>query len=160
MLQDFLIRVRPIRALLLVIFDSVAWIGSFALLSWLQILVGNENGSAMSRAIMVGCACAGTYLLIGATLRLHQGRSATGSFENALIVATVAGMVGAANLIANLAVHVRINGVLLVAGPIGALMMMIWARGTYRIMRDHAFGHNAHHGTEPTLVIGAGEGGR
>ena len=46
------------------------------------------------RSFLVGCASAGAFLLLGATLRLHQGRSATGSFENTFLVATVAGVVG------------------------------------------------------------------
>ncbi len=160
-IQDFLTRVRPIRALLLVIFDSAAWIGSFTALAWLQVLVHDVPPSHVYRSLLVGCACAGAFLLLGATVRLHQGRSATGSFENAFLVATVAGIVGVINLAVGLAVHVRISPVIFVAGPLTALLVMIWGRGTYRLVRDRAFGGGAHyHGTEPTLVIGAGEGGR
>ena len=36
MIQDILSRVRPIRALLLVVFDSAAWILGFTLLAWLS----------------------------------------------------------------------------------------------------------------------------
>ena len=160
MIQDFLIRVRPIRALLLVIFDSAAWIGGFTGLAWLQVMVHDSPPVHIYRSFLVGCACAGAYLLFGATLRLHQGRSATGSFENAFLVATVAGLVGALDLVVGLGAQVRISPVLFVAGPLGALLLMIWGRGTYRIVRDRAFGRSTHEGTEPTLVIGAGEGGR
>ncbi len=113
------------------------------------------------RSFLVGCACAGAFLLLGATLRLHQGRSATGSFENAFLVATVAGVVGAVDLVVGLAVHVRISPVIFVAGPLGALLLMIWGRGTYRMTSRPRLRLAApHDGTEPTLVIGAGEGGR
>ena len=49
---------------------------------------------------------------------------------------------------------------LFVAGPLGAVLAMIWGRGIYRMTRDHAFGYSTLRGTEPSLVIGAGEGGR
>ena len=91
MIQDILSRVRPIRALLLVVFDSAAWILSFTALAWLQVLVHDGPPEHIYRSFLVGCASAGAFLLLGATLRLHQGRSATGSFENTFLVATVAG---------------------------------------------------------------------
>jgi hypothetical protein len=158
-IQDLLIRVRPIRALLLVIFDSGAWIGSFAFLAWLQVAVHDTaSETRIMQAVLVGSACAGAFLLLGSTFRLHQGRSATGSFENAFwLPRSPAWWV--ANLFAGLVLYVRLGPVLLVAAPLGALMMMIWGRGTYRVLRDRAFGRGVHHGTEPTVVIGAGEGG-
>ena len=160
MIQDILSRVRPLRALLLVVFDSAAWIVSFTALAWLQVIVHDSPPEHIYRSFLVGCASAGAYLLLGATLRLHQGRSATGSFENTFLVATVAGVVGVAMLAVGLTVHIRISPVLFVAGPLGAVLAMIWGRGIYRMTRDHAFGYSTLRGTEPSLVIGAGEGGR
>ena len=160
MIQDFLIRVRPIRALLLVVFDSAAWILSFTALAWLQVHVHDSPPQHIYRSFLVGCACAGAFLLLGATLRLHQGRSATGSFENTFLVATVAGVVGSVVLAVGLAVEIRISPVIFVAGPFGAVLAMIWGRGIYRMTRDRAFGYGTVRGTEPTVVIGAGDGGR
>ena len=83
----------------------------------------------------------GAFLLLGATLRLHQGRSATGSFENAFLVATVAGVVGVVNLVVGLAVHLRSSPGAPRRRPAHrAVILMIWGRGIYRLMRDRAFG--------------------
>ena len=76
MIQDILSMVRPLRALLLVVFDSAAWILSFTVLAWLQVLVHDGPPEHIYRSCLVGCASAGAFLLLGATLRLHQGRSA------------------------------------------------------------------------------------
>ncbi len=144
MIQDILSRVRPIRALLLVVFDSAAWIVSFTALAWLQVLVHDGPPEHIYRSFLVGCACAGAFLLLGATVRLHQGRSATGSFENAFLVATVAGVVGAVDRSGRRGSD-RLEhrgSARCFSSPLrsAALMLMIWGRGTYRVLRDHAFG--------------------
>jgi FlaA1/EpsC-like NDP-sugar epimerase len=160
LLHDYLDRARPIRTLLLATFDTGAWLVSFAALSMVQVLLGDKQGPSVVHALVIGCGCAGLFLLFGATVRLHQGRAAAGSFEDALLVASVAAMVGGLNLVAYLVVRGANNGVLLVTGPLTAIIVMIWGRGTYRVMREQRFGRSNLRGTEPTLVIGAGEGGR
>lgn len=160
LLHDYLDRARPIRALTLATFDSLAWVLSFAALAWLQSLIGDKGGTSVLHAIVLGFGCAGLFLILGATVRLHQGRAALGSFEDALLVATVAVMVAGLNLVAYLIVRGPSNGVLLVTGPLTAIIVMTWGRGTYRVMREQRVGRGTLRGKEPALVIGAGEGGR
>ncbi|MGI8769664.1 MAG: polysaccharide biosynthesis protein, partial [Propionibacteriaceae bacterium] len=160
MLHEIVDRLRPIRTLLLATFDTIAWLASFVAISSMQVLVGDKQAASVLHALVLGCGCAGLFLVLGAAVRLHQGRAAVGSFEDALLVTTVAGAAGALDLVAYLVVRGPQNGVLLVTGPITAIILMIWGRGAHRAMREQRFGRSGHRGAEPALVIGVGEGGR
>ena len=95
------VRLRPFRVPLKVGYDALAWTVASALASMLRYQL---PGDVPWRAV-VGLALAlGTvYFLVGLLVQLHQGRAATGSLEEMLLVgcvATTAGMtVFAANLV-------------------------------------------------------------
>ncbi|GGF43723.1 dTDP-glucose 4,6-dehydratase [Marmoricola endophyticus] len=139
-------------------FDALSWLSGYVGLVALQRLIGDSRGTTIPMALAMGIGCAVLFLLAGATLRLHQGRTSIGSFEDVVLVTTTAAFTGIACLIVVLIARPSGNGVLLLAGPLLALTFMLWGRGIRRIMRDQR--RVSRSGDVPTLVIGAGEAGR
>ena len=161
-IQDILSRVRPLRALLLVVFDSTAWILSFTALAWLQVHVHDSPPEHIYRSFLVGCASAGAFLLA----RRHAP-PAPGPVRDRELREHVPGRHGcrcgrrSLTLVVGLAVHLRIESRCCSSpAPLGAVIAD--DLGPRHLPHDPGPRVRLRHprGTEPTLVIGAGEGGR
>lgn len=154
-------RLRPYRMGLLASYDAVAWVVAFVGLSIVQRAIGDSSaGTIALNAFYAGLVCATCFFVVGLTVRLHQGRAAMGSFEEAVMVATVAAVVGVAEISVNLILGVRLNGAVAVMAPLAALVLMIWARGVYRMIIEQGLGMSTNGRTTPVVVVGAGNAGR
>ncbi len=153
-------RLRPHRPAILAGFDFMCWVASFCLLAWLQISMHDLAPDRFGVAFVVGIACGVGHLLVGWTMRLHQGRAQLGTFEDALLVVTVTGIVTGAEVIGNVIFRDVLSGSLIVTGPILAFALMIWARGLFRVVHDQRHGPRSGRAQVRVVVAGAGEGGR
>ena len=129
---------RRLRLPLLAGFDVLAWIVSFASITALQLALGVTMVHGVRAALVVGLVCGLRHLLLGLTVRLHQGRAALGSFEDILLLTMVVAVVAASALVTNLALGPRFRSLEMLAAPMLAFLMMLWVRGTYRILRERA----------------------
>ncbi len=93
-------------------------------------------------------------------MRLHQGRAALGSFEDALLVVAVTEVVFGVEVIGNLVLGPFINGLICVTAPVLAFAAMISARGFYRVLKDRTEQPPAVGELTPVVVVGAGDAGR
>ncbi len=153
-------RLRPHRPLILAACDFSCWVTSFLLLAWLQVAMHDLAPGRFGAAFVVGVACGVLHLVVGLSMRLHQGRAQLGTFDDALLVVTVAGIVAAVEVVANILYRQLLNGSLVVTGPILAFALMIWARGLFRVVHEQGGGHRSRRTLIPVVVAGAGEGGR
>ena len=153
-------RLRPHRPVILAGFDFMCWVASFCLLAWLQIALRDLSPDGFGVAFAVGIACGLAHLLVGWTMRLHQGRAQLGTFDDALLVVTVVGIVTAGEVVGNVIFRDLLRGSLVVTGPILAFALMIWARGLFRVIHDQGRGPRSGRTQIPVVVAGAGEGGR
>jgi FlaA1/EpsC-like NDP-sugar epimerase len=151
---------RPHRPAILAGFDFLCWVASFCLLARLQVAVQDLTAAGFAAAFAVGIACGVTHLLVGWTMRLHQGRAQLGTFDDALLVVTVVGIVSALEVIGNVVFRHALNGSLVVTGPILAFALMIWARGLFRVIHEQGVGGRSVRTRIPVVIAGAGEGGR
>jgi FlaA1/EpsC-like NDP-sugar epimerase len=160
--EELMLRLRPHRPFLLSSFDLVCWLVSFTLLGWLQIALNDSSPGRLRIAVAVGALCGVLFLLVGWSMRLHQGRAQLGTFEDAVLVVTVTGIVSAVEIVGYVLVgrgH-SVNGSLAVTGPLLAFALMIWARGLFRVLHDRSAKPRSTGRLTPVVVAGAGEGGR
>lgn len=155
-----MLRLRPHRPAILAGVDFLCWVASFYLLAWLQVAVHDLSSAGVAAPFAVGIACGLAHVLVGWTMRLHQGRAQLGTFDDALLVVTVVGIVSAAEVVGNVIFRNVLNGSLVVTGPILAFALMIWARGLFRVVHDQRSGSRSGCVQIPVVIAGAGEGGR
>ena len=159
-IKDALDRARPFRSVMLASFDAACWVLSFWALALLQASLSGIGSIQVAWALVIGAGCALLYLLVGWTVRLHQGRAALGSFEDALLVVAVTEVVFGVEVIGNLVLGPFINGLICVTAPVLAFAAMISARGFYRVLKDRTEQPEAFGELTPVVVVGAGDAGR
>lgn len=160
MIIKILDHVRRFRLVLLASFDLVCWVASFVLLAELQEQVRNLTQTQVPVAALIGLGCALLHLVVGSSIRLHQGRASVGSFDEALLLVTVAGVVSGAELVVNVVAGPFMSGLVVVTAPVLAFALMIWGRGLYRVLKEQARGVRSGGERVPVVVVGAGDGGR
>ena len=160
MIHDLLVRARPHRAILLSSFDAGCWVGSFWLLALMQTNFNPLQSGRVSHAVAFGAGCAVLHLLVGWSVRLHQGRAGVGTFEDALLVVAVTEVVFGVEVIGNAVLGPSINGLISVTAPVLAFAGMISARGFYRVLKDQSTTSRPSAELTPVVIVGAGEAGR
>ena len=160
MIERLLNDVRPFRLALLASFDLVCWVSSFVLLARLEAAIRGTEPSQVAIAALVGLGCGCLHVLVGFSIRLHQGRAGVGSFDEALLLVTVAGIVFGIELVAHAVAGPFINELVVVTAPVLAFALMIWGRGLYRVAKEQGRGMAFSQERTPVLVVGAGDGGR
>ena len=152
-------KARLRRPLLLIGFDLVAWLlayGVFALLRY----VGPDAPAPWSAVLVLAVATAGLQIVIGGLLRMYQGRTKLGSLEDSVLLAFLTVGCGVLASLANATAEpVWIARSVPLAATFMALFLMGVGRATWRRQverRGYGFAKNA----APTLIFGAGEGGR
>jgi len=153
-------RLRQRRLLLLIIFDTAAWIAALALVAAVRLDVA-EAPVPWIEVLQVGLLAAGLHVAGGWVVRLHHGRAATGSFDEMLllgsVVASVTVIVTAVNAL--LPQPWLPRSVPFAAGFI-ALAFTGWGRAVWRRLQEREFEGRPEGVGRPTLVLGAGDGGR
>lgn len=149
---------RRYRGLLLMSLDLGAWILSYLATAIVTRLASGRSHADLAVAVLAGVAAGALFLLLAALFKMHQGRAAVGSFEEAMIIAPLAvvagGLVAGSDLIDR-----PLRATVVFGAPWMALMLMLWGRGVYRVLRDRALEPvRADDIAEPVLIIGAGNG--
>lgn len=152
-------RLRPYRLPVLAGFDVACWVLSYLGLALLVSFAGLRLRGPLTHALAVALICATAYLLIGAVVKLHQGRAALGSFEDAVLLGSVAAPIAGLAIVAEVAFDFFRLFVGL-AAPLLAILLMLWGRALYRLLREQAENQRLGGPRRPVVVIGAGEGGR
>lgn len=120
-------------------------------IDWRNVLVAAAVGAAL-------------YMALGALIRLHHGRSATGSAEELLSLSGVAALVGVVTTTVNFFGDRLVPATVPPGATLLAMVVMVWYRATYRAWRERDFqwrpGGGSGHGRGCAIVMGAGEAGQ
>ncbi len=151
------VRLQPFRVPLKVAYDALAWGAATAAAMMLRYqLPGDVSWHA---AAGLALALGTVYFLVGLLVQLHQGRAATGSLEEMLLVGCVATTAGITVFAVNLAVLVVPRSV-----PVGATICFIVAaalgRATWRTATERPLAACEASTSTRVLVVGAGEPAR
>lgn len=159
-MQDAFSRIRQTRTLVLVSYDSVAWLVAFVAMALLQVIVGYSPPLVLPSAIVLGISCGIAFVGVGLPLHLHLGRSPVGSFADAVLASLVCGLVGVFVTTVNLAVGAPARVSLTVTASMFAFVLIVGGRAAYRILRDwtDVRRHANPAARSPVVVIGAGNG--
>ncbi|MGN6250586.1 MAG: polysaccharide biosynthesis protein [Marmoricola sp.] len=153
---------RVLRPMLQRLFDLGAWVLSYGAMAWIQVAVGYGPESQIEPSLLIGLCCGAAFLLFTMPLRLHDGRSPIGSFDDAVLTGVVGGLVSLLGLVAtSYADSVRLS--VGVTGPMCALVLLLGSRAVYRVVRDATLLRSVgarRADREPVLVIGAGNGAK
>ena len=150
-------KLRPKRLLILAAFDSAMWFIAVVIFSLVRY--AEVDLVPWREVFIIAAAAAALHVVLAAAVRLHHGRAALGTFEEMLLLGAVTATAGGAVAVGNLAFGPLMSRTVPVAATFAALVLMAWGRAVYR--RIHEVNDpRVRDGQTPTLVIGAGEGGR
>ncbi|HEU4514124.1 MAG TPA: polysaccharide biosynthesis protein, partial [Nocardioidaceae bacterium] len=143
--------------MILATFDALAWVAGFML--YTAVRLDPTHPVTWAEALLLGAGAGALHVLLGAVLRLHQGRAALGTFEEMLLLGVVTATVGTTVVLVNIAGGMILPRGVPVAATFIALVLMAWGRAAYRMLKQRSR-PLVHQGATPVLVVGAGEGGR
>ena len=171
-MRGWLVRqLRTHRVIELIALDSFAWIGAFFAASGTRLEtwtiadaahISQSGGNIPLRGVLLlGISAAVLHCLLAWLVRLHQGRSGLGSFEEIFLLASVMVVVGVAiasfNAMAPAAYTARTTPII---ATCFALIAAAWPRAVWRFMVRDAKPNTFGVVTTDVLIIGAGDGGR
>jgi FlaA1/EpsC-like NDP-sugar epimerase len=158
--NQVLSKVRPVRTYLLMTYDFTAWVASFVAMATLQYVVGYSSRHDIVPAALLGLGCGIVFVALGFSVHLHQGRSAVGSFPDAVLTTLLGGSIALLALLVNLVIGAPARISVTVTAPMCAFVLVLGARAAYRMLREwtdvRVLGDRA--AREPVVVIGAGDG--
>ncbi len=102
-MNQVLSRARSVRTYVLMAYDFFAWVASFVAMATLQYLVGYSPRHDIIPAALLGLGCGAVFMAVGFPLHLHRGRSAIGSFPDAVLTTPLGGSVALLAVAANFA---------------------------------------------------------
>ena len=150
---------RRHRAIALTLFDIIMWVVGAALTAIARRDFVPQD-VAWGHAAGVTLALVAIYLVLGATLRLHQGRAVLATVDETVLLGIAAITTGVLVFVANLGV-IWVPRSFPLGTAIVALVLMLLGRAAYRAMTLTELRRAAETGAaEPVIVIGAGDAGR
>src|SRR5690349_1963399 len=147
------------RHLWLLTFDACVWM--FAVIFATLARSDFQPESISGPTLAIGLTAVVLFTVAAWVTRLHDGRAALGSIDEAILLGGMCAIIGSLIHFVNLLGDPPFvpRSVPLVAA-LFALVVMAWGRAMVRRIRENAMStHRSEPGT-PVLVIGAGEGGR
>lgn len=166
---DLVSVLRRHRVLLLIAVDTVAWVVALAIAAGLRLSTGSVDvrlrfdGADVVPLIgilVLGVVAASAHIVLAWVVRLHNGRHATGGFEEFAMlswtIAVVGGIVTMVNFFAGPLVP---RTVPLIAAAL-AFFLASWPRALWRVVVTQASRRTPGAKTVPVVIAGAGEGGR
>lgn len=162
---------RQLRVPLLITVDSLAWFAAFAVATGLRLATWSFSANTdlsttggmipLYGVIIAAGGAAVLHLVIGFAVRLHQGRSAIGSFDEIFLLATVMFFVGSIVTVANaLAPTPPIPRTAPIIAATLALIIAAWFRGIWRVFVGQNAPARSSAASIPVLIVGAGDAGR
>ncbi|MGY2876241.1 FlaA1/EpsC-like NDP-sugar epimerase [Marmoricola sp. URHA0025 HA25] len=145
------------RTVVLAGLDLGAWTAAFLGTGWLQEFAEGVRPFPLVNSLLLGLLCGALFVVVGLSVHLHQGRAAAGSFEDVVLVGTVAAVVGVTELVVNLAAGQFVTRTALVLSPVVALTLMLWARMAYRVLRDRRRTGFETRSQTRAVIVGAGD---
>jgi FlaA1/EpsC-like NDP-sugar epimerase len=162
---------RVHRTQVLILLDASAWVlalyfasaarlETWAISSHLHVATANGRTPLGGLLVVAGIATA-THVIVAWRLRLHQGRSITGSFDEIFLLASVLAFAG----LAAAAVNVGATSPFLarttpVMATCLALILSAWPRGLWRVLIHDARPDADGSVSTPVIIAGAGDAGR
>ena len=161
---------RAHRVACLVAVDASAWLVAMYISSALRLEtwtitpdlhVGPARGLIPAWGVLSLVGIAVLIHTIGAwRLRLHQGRSVVGSFEETFLLASLLAFVGTVVTIFNaLMPHLFSARTIPIVATCIALILCSWPRGLWRVLIHDGHRGRDGHAPTPVVVAGAGEAG-
>ena len=162
---------RAHRIASLVAVDGLAWMLAMFIASSLRfetvstekaVFVKDSNGAIpLYGVLIIGGAAVILHSLLAWATRLHQGRSALGSFEEIFTLVSVVSIAGTIVTVANaVAPHAYLARTTPAAASCLALILCAWPRGLWRILVHQAKPNRFGVVSTSVLIVGAGEAGR
>ncbi|MBE7324801.1 polysaccharide biosynthesis protein [Nocardioides sp. Y6] len=121
-------------------------------------LEGQTSGASWVAALTLGGVAALLHVALGATVRLHQGRSKLASLEEAVLLAAVTLSVGALIFFANLA-PVWVPRSIPAGATLLTLILALFGRALWRRLKERDRLREGNGDGTRVLLIGAGESG-
>ena len=104
--------------------------------------------------------CAGVlYVGLGMLIRLHEGRARTASFDEMLLLGSVAALSGAMVFVTNL-VSTQVARSLPAIATLCFVVLALWGRAVWRRLVEHGLRRRAPADASDVLLVGAGEAAR
>lgn len=162
---------RSSRVPSLIVVDALAWLvalfvaTSLRLETWeasTTLWLAASGGTIPLYGVLVATAVAAVlHSAFAWFLRLHQGRSALGSFEEMFVLASVVAMVGGSLTILNaLSPDSYLPRSVPIVATAFTVVLCAWPRGLWRVLVGQARPNRFGVVSEPVLIVGAGEAAR
>lgn len=159
-MQTVFAGLRLVRPLFQRLYDLGAWVVGYFSMAYLQLAVGYSTAEQLRPALLMGLACGIFFLVLAGPMRLHDGRSQVGSFDDVLLVALLGSLIASFVLVFTLYSHV-IRLSVAVTGPMSTFVVLLGTRAIYRVLRDWALARESGARVtqrKPVVVVGAGKG--
>lgn len=162
---------RRRRVPLLITVDVLAWLAAMYVATALRLetlftssdvdLTATANHVPIYGVVIVAAVAAVVHVAVALVVRLHQGRSALGSFEEIFLLASVLVVAGGAATTYNALIDTpHVPRSTPVVATFIALFFCAWPRGLWRVLVAQPRVGRQSAASVPVLVVGAGEGGR
>ena len=163
--------VRNNRVAALIAVDASAWVAAMYLATMLRLetlgaqperaIAGTQGDVPLYGVLIVAAVAALVHGAAAWATRLHQGRSALGSFDEIFVLATVLAVAGAAATIFNASLDLfMLPRATPVVATFIALFFCTWPRGLWRLLVADPSRTRRGATAKSVLIVGAGEGGR
>jgi FlaA1/EpsC-like NDP-sugar epimerase len=156
--SDIETSLRKHRAALSVGYDVAAWLGAYYFFVWLRFDAVAE-AVPWQQVTAVALATVALYLAIAAVLRMHQGRFASASLEEMMLLGTVTLATGTVAFVLNLIAQWVPRSVP-AGATLGALVLAAWGRALWRRLRERDAEGAKSEDAARVVVVGAGEAAR
>ncbi|MEQ4204257.1 nucleoside-diphosphate sugar epimerase/dehydratase [Actinopolymorpha sp. B9G3] len=151
---------RKWRVVVLASLDCIAWLIALVAFAALRVDLVDRPLPWVGTLGLAGLAAV-LQVQIGWIVRLHQGRSMLGSFEEMVVLGAVTGSVGIVIATVNaLAAELLVPRSVPVAATFMALALGAAGRAGWRWLRELGIFRLRRPGGTPALILGAGDGGR
>ena len=160
---------RAHRAACLIALDASAWVAAIYIASALRLetwtithastMAGARGHIPWGGVLIVAAIAVVLHISMAWRLRLHQGRSLMGSFEEVFLLASVVALAGAGVTFINMvAPVVFVPRTVPIAATFIAMILCSWPRGLWRILIHEARPRGPGNRT-PVIIAGAGDAG-
>ena len=157
-MNDWISSVRRHRHPVTVAFDVGVWVTTFLVSAWLRYDASSDRVPWLEIAL-AGLLTGLLYVGVSAYLRLHQGRAATGSLDQMMLLGVAVSGTGVFVFALNL-VFVWVPRSIPAAATVATLVVAAWARAAWRSLKEREVRPVDAEGAVRVLVVGAGSAGR